>query len=283
MAKAYTPVNKKLIGLFILLGIFGCGGRQNSSSTTTQQLQQDTSLSLFDNSLLAKQVGNVKTYISSLSHKDNKLYLVLGVNNEEKDLLERFNNSYIFLNIEHQNPTDPRSLTADFNDLTQLQGLAAQLPDTFDKIILDDSTFKFTAWTKEHLAAFRDLLKVNGEFIFAPQFGMVPMGQAILKEQKAALQEAIELVIEQTQPGTSKILITGGFTIPLNFTLKQANIKAFTTILLRQVFVEDNYVRILTEAFGTGNIQVAYDTKLPFTSHWSKDQIQPVLIMARRK
>ncbi len=67
MAKSYTTVNKKLVGLFILLGILGCSEGYTSSffPTTTLQQQQDTSLSLFANSWLAKQVGNVKCYISS--------------------------------------------------------------------------------------------------------------------------------------------------------------------------------------------------------------------------
>jgi len=131
---------------------------------------------------------------------------------------------------------------------------------------------------------FRNLLKLNGEFIFAPQFGMLPMGQAILKEQKAALQEAIEVVIAQTQPETSKILITGDFTIPLNFALKEANMKAFIKILLRQVFVKDNYVRILTEAFGTGNVKVEYNQLFPFSSHYVDEGADmAVLITATRR
>lgn len=270
MKKVYTPVNKKLIGLFILLGTFGCDGRQNSFPTTLQKHQQQGPAS----TLLAKEVDNVKDHISSLPNKEADL--VLGVNNGEEDLLKRFDDSYVFLNIEHQNPTAPRSLTVDFNDLTQLQGLANQLPGTFDKIILDDSTFKFTAWTKEHLAAFRDLLKVNGEFIFAPQVNKVAINQEVMQSKEAV----IEYVITQTQPQTSEILITGSFAVPLNVI---ANLKAFLNYILIKHFVPENYVRILEQAFGTGNVQVEYDKKLPFTSHWSEDQIQPVLITATRR
>lgn len=287
MTKTYTPVNKKLIGLFILLGIFGCDGGQDSSSvpaTLQKQQQQDTSGSLFANSLLAKQVDNVRGYINSLS--DNKAYLVLGVNNEEKDLLERFNDSYIFLNIQQQNPTNPRSLTTDFNDLTQLQGLAAQLPGTFDKIILDDSTFKFTKWSTDHLVQFRNFLKLNGEFIFAPFLGSMvlrtaPDWKRVFREEVPQTEHAMkEHLLQQANLTTlKKMIFNEAFIVPFNFDSQADK-------LISQVFFEDvipnNYVQLFGEVFGSGNVQVEYDKPLPFPSHYTNEPMN-VLITATRK
>jgi hypothetical protein len=119
--------------------------------------------------LLDEQIKRVKEYGS----KQGKQLLVLGVNNGEENLKDRFSADYIFLNARQDNPQDSRSLSVNFNDIGQLTQLAQDLPEFFDEIVLDASTFKFTDWTSEHLTRFKQMLKKGGKFIFGPSIDMV--------------------------------------------------------------------------------------------------------------
>jgi len=164
MKKPCTIVNKKfiyIINMLVLLTSFSCSCSTDSPSTInfTHPKQEEPELTL-----LEKQIRNVKSYISTLSQS----YLVLGVSNEESDINERFNSCYIFLNEDHKDLTDKRILSVNFNNLKDLGQLANGLDQAFDKIILDDSCFKFTDWYIAHIEKFRKLLKPGGKFIFGP-------------------------------------------------------------------------------------------------------------------
>lgn len=280
MTKVYNTINKKLIGLFILLSLFGCGGESLSTSPTKDTLQSPTSISL------AKQVDNVKGYIGSLSDKNEPAFLALGVDNGEEDLSKRFNSSYIFLNDHHQHPSDKRSLAVNFNDLEQLQYLATKLPGSFDKIILDDSTWDATAWSKEHLVAFNKLLKSNGGFIFAPFFknsGWLSddkWKERFNNDEVPATKQALENhLIEQAISLSSKEkIISGGFFVPFDFRQQGRDL---LSQLLSETIIPGNYIPILEGVFGKGNVRVAYNQPLPFYSRATKDPMK-FLITATR-
>ncbi|ACP20920.1 hypothetical protein Aasi_1600 [Candidatus Amoebophilus asiaticus 5a2] len=151
--------------MFIVLTSFSCSCSTDSPSTSHPTInlpypkQEEPELTL-----LEKQIRNVRNYISTLSQS----YLVLGVSNEESDINERFNSCYIFLNGDHKDLTDKRILSVNFNNLKDLEQLANGLNQAFDKIILDDSCFKFTNWYITHIKKFKKLLKPGGKFIFGP-------------------------------------------------------------------------------------------------------------------
>ncbi len=104
---------------------------------------------------ISKQVGRVWPYIKFLKGAKLPVYLVLGVSNGEHDLAERFDKSYLFLDIKHDNPGDKRSFTLDFNNVEQVTLLSDMLNCTFDRIILDNGVFYSTKWTREHLNLFK--------------------------------------------------------------------------------------------------------------------------------
>ncbi|MHB9148279.1 MAG: class I SAM-dependent methyltransferase [Candidatus Amoebophilus sp.] len=164
MKKTCITVNKKfiyIINMLVVLTSFSCSCSTDSPSTINfpSPKQEEPELTL-----LEKQIRNVRNYISTLSQS----YLVLGVSNEESDINERFNSCYIFLNDDHKDLTNKRILSVNFNNLKDLEQLANGLNQAFDKIILDDSCFKFTDWYIAHIEKFKKLLKSGGKFIFGP-------------------------------------------------------------------------------------------------------------------
>jgi len=164
MKKPCTIINKKFIyilNMLVLLTSSSCSCSTDSPSTTNfpHSKQEEPNLTL-----LEKQIRNVRDYISTLSQS----YLVLGVSNEELDLHERFNSCYIFLNENHKDLSNNRILSVNFNNLNELEQLANGLNQAFDKIILDDSCFKFADWYIAHIEKFKKLLKPGGKFIFGP-------------------------------------------------------------------------------------------------------------------
>lgn len=111
---------------------------------------------------ISQELMAVKEYLSTISEPK----LVLGVDSNEGNL-GRFSSDYIFLDIV-QNSTNNRGLSVNFNDLDELKLLASALKDVFSMIVLDDSTYKSTDWSHKHIAYFKEMLRLEGLFIFGP-------------------------------------------------------------------------------------------------------------------
>ena len=168
---------------FLLLNIFiviNCGAenKEVESSTlsvasalpalTTKALEFDEEQARKSLVRIQQEVKQARVYIEQLKKEGKPVYLVLGVNNGEKDLGERFNESCLFLNKEQDKPEDKRSFIVDFNKLSELEILAVSLVDTFDEIFIDSSVFQFMDWSRKHLMQIRELLKPGGKFSFVP-------------------------------------------------------------------------------------------------------------------
>ncbi len=76
----------------------------------------------------------------------------------------RFNDGqHVILDIrEDEGPTP--SIRMDFNNLDELADLRATFPRHFSQIVLDWSTNHLILWKTEHIRAFYDILKDDGEF-----------------------------------------------------------------------------------------------------------------------
>lgn len=251
------------------------------------------------------QVENVKAYLQS--QKVRKL--VLGVDSQESDLgfevksMPRFSSQHVFLD-KYSNPDHlrKRDLKVDFNDLVQLKRLAADFADYFDSIILDDSTFKFTKWTPDHLACFKAMLKIKGTFVFGPGYGMIGYDRCdeFRGADDAKRRELIRFVKEdylvseaiRTTGLNSNVLCTY-IGIPFAYGhvidertgwAKQNPDKArsFAMSFLYAYVLPENYVRITSQVFGEGNVAVELDRPLPFPSRYNKEK-QNILITATRQ
>lgn len=261
--------NKKLVALFIICITWSCNTAYHAPKVTNNSQQADYSFSLLD-----KQIENVKVYINSLNNNNNNnnnVCLALGVGNNEP-CLDRFHASYIFLNKTQANESDPRSLSVDFNNLEQLEYLSAKLANTFDQIILDYSTFKFTHWFAAHCVQFKKLLKPQGKFIFATDVEYQRLNvvtEPLNKDQERILQQ------EQLTADSKKLISTS-----INFgywTVDGNGNSTIASALNRDeqvdLLITHNHVPILKEVFGTENVQVEQKKSLPFTSSFTKDFI----------
>lgn len=118
--------------------------------------------------------AQIKLVKKQVNFAEKDAVLVLGVDNGERNINERFKEykNIVFVSSEHYNEECPRSLSLDFNELNELSIVARRLEGSFDRIILDDSTFKFSRWTLKHINLFKKLLRDGGEFIFGPAIDM---------------------------------------------------------------------------------------------------------------
>lgn len=141
---------KQLITLFFHLFLFN-SLFSHAFATSAERLEK-----------INQELLKVKASLSTIQEPK----LVLGVKCNEANL-ERFSNDYIFLDLV-QNSENNRALSVNFNDLDELKLVASFLKDIFIMIVLDDSTYKFTNWSREHLAYFKEMLRPQGQFIFGP-------------------------------------------------------------------------------------------------------------------
>ncbi len=140
-----------------------------SSVSSWAMEEQDTDSALLplrrspSSATLAKEIEDVKNFC----HTQNPVTLWLGVNDGEKNLEQRFGSSSVFVDVTpHSGQLKGQHLTANFNNLDDLNQLANSLPHTFTHIKCDSSVFKFTEWTTDHLTQFSSLLKNEGTFTF---------------------------------------------------------------------------------------------------------------------
>lgn len=241
------------------------------------------------------QVENVKDYLKT----QDKHFLVLGVDTQESDYgfplksMERFTAEYVFLD-KYSKPDHLRNrdLKVDFNDLEQLKRLATDFSGYFDSIILDDSTFKFTEWTKDHLGQFKAMLKDGGMFVFAPGYGMINyIGGAEFRQleehqRKERILNITEAELEKVASESSKLsgeMLCKFIEVPFAYghsidertgRIFQNSEKpgAFAERFLHSRILTDNYIPIVEGVFGKDNVIVEFDQKLPFPGRYSSTQ-----------
>lgn len=115
------------------------------------------------------QIEIVKLFAATKSGEN--VSLLLGAVNTR----EKVDGNWVFLDnedvslggSEHDRSSAGRPyISGSFNDPTLLEKLAANLESCFDQILVDDSTFKFSAWNAQCLSCFSRMLKPEGAFVF---------------------------------------------------------------------------------------------------------------------
>jgi hypothetical protein len=157
---------------------------------------------------LDQQIALVKEYLKTIQHPR----LILGVGNADElngikganPFLDNVND--ILVN-EKQKPgiLVNRTLTVNFNDLAQLNKLADAFAGAFDVITADFFVTKYANWSKEHLDAFKRMLKPGGLFfmpIDAEERGITILANTVEDLFKQAstqekLQESMFLVFSR--------------------------------------------------------------------------------------
>ncbi len=257
---------------------------------------------------ISQQVGRVLPYIKFLKGAKLPVYLVLGVSNGEDDLEERFDKSYLFLDINHDNPKDKRSFVLDFNNVDELTLLSDMLNSVFDKIILDNGVFYYTKWSGKHLNSFKRMLKPGGEFIFTPTYnGYYPSSQKkTFKDIKLAAEREIKLaqedgvlVVPDFYFSKSWLYEFKNYLTPVE--IKERRISESKLLSIFRHYAEDDvpkyilslgwfpedhpaslcafvifyeiyityYVRVLKDVFGDENVKITEKGTLPFKHHYT--------------
>lgn len=240
-------------------------------------------------SLIQEQIIGVSQYSQKLKAEGKPVRLILGVDNGEPRGLDRFDDTYVFLNYTQTNPKDTRSLSVNFNKLEELRELSHGLHDQFDMISVDDSTFKFTKWTSQHLELFKQLLRQGGNFIYAPDLGFYCNLEGWNKEwfldgfakkvnKDYSWAEVAKKIIEIYPFDSNRKLIhdfdlIGDYLRPHNQNadwdefkkhLENAFVdKKFVVYFNKYGIVPHNHIPILEGVFGQGNVIVEYDKRLP--------------------
>lgn len=120
----------------------------------------ETSVKLMD------EIKNVKSYINT--HDSVSLALAVGTHDpivQGNEARINLRENWVLLSKEHRGGSDVPHLTVNFNDLSALRVIAHNLPNAFESIVMDFSSFKFTEWTKDHIQNFYDILKPGGTLI----------------------------------------------------------------------------------------------------------------------
>lgn len=214
------------------------------------------------------QIENVKEY----SKNNSERFLVLGASQTFDEAFQggektpthlefnnRFSKEYVFLDkFANPNPNKTRELKVDFNDLRQLKKISTEFLNYFDKIILDDSTYKYTEWTKEHLICFKNMLKEGGEFIFGPSYKIT------FHKGEHSLQN----ILQSSGVYSNKLCKD----LQISETYDRSNLADFATNVYKFYVLPQNVIRITEDAFGPGTVKIEYDTPLLFNSRYSKTQ-----------
>lgn len=116
---------------------------------------------------LENQLDNVIKFITQRKKDNLPVKMVLGATNKECDRIS--DESYIFFDMLPHNTDGRTYIQASFNDIPQLTTIANSLRSCLKEIVMDDSTFKFTNWTIEHIKLFTLMLTTDGEFVFCPE------------------------------------------------------------------------------------------------------------------
>lgn len=163
----------------------------------------------------------MKNYVDNLKKEGKPVRLVLGVRNNEQGLDQRFDETYIFLDNEHDaKKSISRSLLVNFNILSHLKILNKELKEEFNEIILDDSTFDTLNWNIYFLRELHNLLAPNGKFIFAPDLKVFAIDRAYSSKTLKALSEEIKNSYknfnDKNKPAFYRLINNINKSIPLN-------------------------------------------------------------------
>lgn len=112
---------------------------------------------------LQKQVESVAAFIQQRTERNFPVKMALGGCNQDSE--RELGEEWIILDI-CQDPKGRLSIQANFNELEQLLCIATGIGPSLNQIVMDDETFKYTKWTKEHLKLFAQMLVPDGEFSF---------------------------------------------------------------------------------------------------------------------
>jgi hypothetical protein len=165
---------KKLLTAFSLFSLlYSISAVESNQSVSTADLKKKTNTSVEycckSNDLL-EQINAILKWLPI--NKDKPTAIVLGTSANEKDLGSRFGNTknYIFSDIEESKHDNIPFLKLDFNSIPQLKILAEHLSEKIDDIYMDNSVFKYTNWTEEHIQLLAASLKDGGSMLipFAP-------------------------------------------------------------------------------------------------------------------
>jgi hypothetical protein len=147
---------------------------------------------------LQQQISHVKEYLKNIKHPR----LILGVGNAPElngnpgpnPFLDNAND---ILASNEQKPAVlvNRSLTLNFNDLAQLNKLSEAFADTFEVITTDFLVTKYAEWTKDHIAAFKRMLKPGGIFVFP----IDQWSQAVINAQADNVEDLFKKAGEKLQ------------------------------------------------------------------------------------
>ena len=224
---------------------------------------------------LRKQAFAVQEYINVLRSQGKPVRLVLGVSNTEEDLHDRFDESYVFLDVNQAPLDDSRALSANFNNLPSLLVLARTLPESFDEIIIDKGVFDALNWGEPFLMRIDDLLVPGGKFIFAPGLKATSYfdpGRNIPTHEEA-IEEVKKSYINDPRFIHLWRLVTS-LKVPFQYR-EQFDKNEF----LKDELVPYQYVPFFEEVFGKGSVKVEYAKPLPFKVHPTDDFMpQDILI-----
>lgn len=189
---------------------------------------------------LSKEIEQVQEYLRSIEAPR----LDMGVSNDNGHETNRFTKDYVFFNITHRVPS-ARNLSVDFNDLEELDLLSSKLENTFDMVVLDDSTFKFTEWKKDHLLHFKKLLKSGGVFIFGPSLSSTSMEFSVDKVSESTARA--NLVSWLNAEDSLVHSVTVPYDIEMESDISDAVEKAFTMYKRFQATPEDKWDELMAE------------------------------------
>jgi hypothetical protein len=137
------------------------------------------------------QLMSVTLFAFNQQSKNKSVKMILGCTNQDKR--DFFNEDWVFLDIAEHDPKGRPYIKANFNDVPTLRGMASMLSGVFEKIVLDDSTYKATVWNPFHLKHLASLLKDDGEFIFVPEIMVSEVVRKISADENEILKDLKDL------------------------------------------------------------------------------------------
>lgn len=170
------------------------------------------------------QVENVGKFAMKRKEDGQTVQLILGSTNwfrENESNRERrpffTDGSWIcFDDLEHNpDPKAPPFICGNFNDLNLLNTMATYFPETLDRIVVDDSTYKFATWSRAHVLAFSKMLNTKGEFIYCPQGQYSTLERSFLFNNEAFLSNNEEIMEHvRTYSFSADVLPSAGLIVP---------------------------------------------------------------------
>lgn len=166
-----------------ILGVFGIlfsnpgfcvidGIEENLPETTTSQIgKKEIEL----RELQDQQIAKVGEFLRNLP-QNTQARLILGTTNilpltpkDEKRSRFFSTGPWVFFDNLPHDPDGLPHIQGNFNELDIFERMVAAFPSSFRQILVDDSTFKLTAWNKQHILLLTKLLDSEGELVYCPE------------------------------------------------------------------------------------------------------------------